>query len=163
MKIIYIFATLLTLVTASLAFVLPTSFEEQVQKADAVARINVVEIATLNFKEQETWTFTGIAKCQVVTDYSGELENAKFIYIPCEYTFDESPSPLEVDKEYIICLDLLNHGRVAHQVSYDAAYEISKGMLDDPRSDKENAKMALADFESYVRTQLNKKENKAPK
>ena len=162
MKTMRIIAIWHALVASSLAFVAPVPFGEQVQRADAVARIVVVQIAKLDFTDQEEWTFTGIAKCRVVTDYTGELKNADFVYIPCDYTFDESPSPLEVGKDYIICLDLLKHGRIAHPVSHDAAHEVSHGVLEDPQSDKADARLSLEDFEARLRAQLIKKAESGP-
>lgn len=151
----------LALVVSSLAFVAPVPFGDQVQRADAVARIVVVQIAKLDFTNQEDWTFTGMAKCRVVTDYTGAFKNADFIYIPCEYTFDESPSPLEAGMDYIICLKLLNRGGIAHPVSHDSAHQVSKGTLIDPVSGKADARLSIEDFEAHLRVELKKKAEQA--
>lgn len=157
MKAMRIIAIWFALAATSLSFVLPVPFEEKIQRADAVARIVVVEIAKLKFTDQEDWTFTGLAKCRVVTDYTGAFKNTDFVYIPCDYTFDESPSPLEAGMDYIVFLDLLNHGRIAHPVSHDAAYEVSNGMLADPVSDMNDTQVSLKDFEACLLAQLKKK------
>ena len=142
------------------AFVGPTAFKEQVQVADAVARIVVVQIAKLEYSEQEELTFTGMAKCRVVTDYTGSLAGADFVYIPCDYTFDESPSSLEVGLDYIICLEVMKRGHIGHPVSHDAAYKVSKGKLDDPGSDDSNAILSLENFEARLRELLKNKAKK---
>ena len=136
-------------------------FQEQIQRADAVARIVVVQIAKLDYTDQEDWTFTGMAKCRVVTDYTGSLVNTEFVYIPCDYTFDESPSPLEVGKDYIINLEVMKRGRIAHPVSHDAAHEVSKGKLIDPESNDSEVLLLLEDFEARLRAQLKKKAEQA--
>ena len=157
MKTLRIISLLVALSISASAFVAPTPFKEQVQVADAVARIVVVQIAKREYSEQEEWTFTGMAKCRIVTDYTGSFAGADFVYIPCDYTFDESPSPLEVGRDYIICLEVMKRGRIAHPVSHDAAHEVSKGKLDDPVSDDSNAMLSLEDFEARLRAQLKKK------
>jgi hypothetical protein len=74
-----------------------------------------------------------------------------------DYTFDESPSPLEVGRDYIVCLEVMKRGRIAHPVSHDAAHEVSKGKLNDPASDGSDALVSLEDFEARLRAQLKKK------
>ena len=161
MDALRIIATWFTLAATSFAFVAPVPFKEQIQSADSVARIVVVQIAKLEFTDQEEWTFTGLAKCRIVTDYTGAFEKADFVYIPCDYTFDESPSPLQVGKDYIVCLGLLKHGRIAHPVSHDSAHEVSHGMLDDPLSDNADARVPLEDFEARLRSLLKKNAEQA--
>lgn len=100
MRTIRIISLFLTLITYSQAFVAPLLFREQIERADAIARIVVVQIAKLDYMDQEEWTFKGMAKCRIVTDYTGVLKNADFVYIPCDYAYDESPSPLEVGRDY---------------------------------------------------------------
>ena len=161
MKTLRIISLLLTVVTSTHAFVAPMPFKEQIQRADAVARIVVVQIAKLDYTDQEDWTFTGMAKCRVVTDYTGALMNTDFIYIPCDYTFDESPSPLEIGRDYIINLELMKRGRIAHPVSHDAAHEVSKGKLIDPESDDSKVLLSLEAFEARLRPHLKKKAEQA--
>ena len=161
MKTIRIVSLLLIFVASTYAFVAPMAFQEQIQRADAVARIVVVQIAKLDYTDQEDWTFTGMAKCRVVTDYTGALVNTDFVYIPCDYTFDESPSPLEVGRDYIINLEVLKRGRIAHPVSHDAAHEVSKGKLIDPESNDSKVLLSLEDFEARLRAQLKKKAEQA--
>ena len=163
MKTLRIISLLAAFTISARAFVGPTPFKEQVQVADAVARIVVVQIAKLEYSEQEEWTFTGMAKCRIVTDYTGSFAGTDFVYIPCDYTFDESPSPLGVGRDHIICLEVMKRGRIAHPVSYDAAYEVSEGKLDDPVSDDTNAILSLEDFETRLRELLkNMAEKGAP-
>lgn len=157
MKTIRIISLFLTLTTYSQAFVAPMQFKEQIERADAIARIVVVQIAKLDYMDQEEWTFTGMAKCRIVTDYTGVLKNTDFVYIPCDYTFDESPSPLEVGRDYIVNLEVMKRGRIAHPVSHDAAHEVFKGKLIDPESDEPAAWLSLEDFEARLRAQLKKK------
>jgi len=161
MKTIRIVSLLLIFVASSHAFVAPMPFKEQIQRADAVARIVVVQIAKLDYTDQEDWTFTGMAKCRVVTDYTGALTNRDFIYIPCDYTFDESPSPLEVGRDYIVNLELLKSGRIAHPVSHDSAHAVSNRKLIDPESDDSKALLSVEDFEARLRAQLKKKAEQA--
>ena len=160
MKTLRIISLLAALTISARAFVGPTPFKEQVQVADAVARIVVVQIAKLEYSEKEEFTFTGMAKCRIVTDYTGSFAGTDFVYIPCDYTFDESPSPLVVGRDYIICLEVMKRGRIAHPVSYDAAYEVSKGKLDDPVSVDTNAILSLEDFEARLRELLKRKAEK---
>ena len=157
MKTLRIISLLVALTISAKAFVGPTSFKEQVQLADAVVRIVVVQIAKLEYSEQEKWTFTGMAKCRIVTDYTVSFAGTDFIYIPCDYTFDESPSPLQLGRDYIICLEVMKRGRIAHPVSHDAAHEVSKGKLDDPVSDDSDALLSIEDFEARLRVQLKQK------
>ena len=163
MKILRIISLFAALTISARAFVGPIPFKEQVQVADAVARIVVVQIAKLEYSEKEELTFTGMAKCRIVTDYTGSFAGTEFVYIPCDYTFDESPSSLVVGRDYIICLEVMKRGRIAHPVSYDAAYEVSEDKLDDPVSDDTNAILSLKDFEARLRELLkNKVEQVAP-
>ena len=157
MKTIHIIGLLFTFVTSTHAFVASVPFKEQIQRADAIARIVVVQIAKLDYTDQEDWTFTGMAKCRIVTDYTGALMNRDFIYIPCDYTFDDSPSPLEVGRDYIINLELLKSGRIAHPVSHDAAHVVSNRKLIDPESDDSKAMLSIENFEVRLRAQLQKK------
>jgi hypothetical protein len=161
MKTIQTIVLLLTFVTSTHAFVASVPFKEQIQRADAVARIVVVQIAKLEYADEEDWTFTGMAKCRVVTDYTGALMNKDFIYIPCDYTFDESPSPLEVGRDYIVNLELLKSGKIAHPVSWDAAHVVSNQKLIDPESDDSKVLLSLEDFEARVRALLKKKAEQA--
>jgi hypothetical protein len=161
MKTIQIIGLLLTFVTSTHAFVASVPFKEQIQRADAVARIVVVQIAKLDYTDQEDWTFTGMAKCRIVTDYTGALMNRDFIYIPCAYTFDESPSPLEVGRDYIVNLELLKNGRIAHPVSHDAAHVVSNRKLIDPESADSKSMLSVEDFEIRLRAQLKKKAEQA--
>ena len=157
MKTLRVISLLVALTISARAFVRPTSFKEQVQLADAVARIVVVQIAKLEYSAQEELTFTGMAKCRIVTDYTGSFAGTDFVYIPCDYTFDESPSPLEVGRDYIVCLEVMKLGRIAHPVSHDAAHEVSKGKLGDPASNDPDALLALEDFEARLRAELKKR------
>jgi hypothetical protein len=157
MKTIRIISLFLSLITFSHAFVAAMPFKQQIQRADAVARIVVVQIAKLDYTDQEKWTFMGMAKCRIVTDYTGALKNADFIYIPCDYTFDEIPSPVEVGRDYIVNLEVMKRGRIAHPVSHDAAHEVSNGKLIDPESDEADAWLSLEDFETRLRAHLKKK------
>jgi hypothetical protein len=161
MKTLRILSLLLTVVTSTHAFVAPMPLKEQIQHADAVVRIVVVQVAKLDFTDQEEWTFTGMAKCRVVTDYTGTFLNTDFIYIPCDYTFDESPSPLEVGRDYIVNLEVMKRGRIAHPVSHDAAHEVSEGKLMDTESDSPDAWLSLEDFEARLRAHLKKKAEQA--
>jgi len=95
-----------------------------------------------------------MAKCRIVTDYTGAFENSELIYIPCDYNFDESLSPLEVGKDYIVNLELMKRGRMAHPVSHDAAHEVSKRKLIDPESKDSEVWLSLEDFEARLRAQL---------
>lgn len=149
------------MITSASAFVGSVPFKEQIQRADAVARIVVVQIAKLDYATEEDWTFTGMAKCRIVTDYTGAFENSELIYIPCDYNFDESPSPLEVGKDYIVNLELMKRGRMAHPVSHDAAHEVSKRKLIDPESKDSEVWLSLEDFEARLRAQLKKKAEQA--
>ncbi len=134
MKPILIAGSLIALIASAHAFTVPTPFKNQIQQADTVARIVVVEILDLNFTEPESWCFEGMAKCRIVTDYTGLYPNSDFVYIPCRYNFDEDPSPLIAGQDYIVCLETMKHGGIAHPVSYDAVHEITGGKLLDPQS-----------------------------
>ena len=127
-----------------------TSLREQVQQSDVVARIVVVEIAKLKFASQEELTFTGVAKCRVVADYTGALANLDFIYIPCDYNFDESPSPLEVGSDYIACLALMKKGGVAHPVSHDSVHEIIQRTVENPESEAEDKDVTIQHFKDLL-------------
>lgn len=157
MKTIRIIGFFLTLITSARAFTAPTSFKEQIQLADAIARIVVVEIAKLEYSGKEEWTFTGLAKCRIVTDYTGSFVRTNFVYIPCNYTFDESPSPLEVAKDYIVSLEVMKHSRIAHPVSHDAAHEVSEGKLVDPESKDSELMVSVEGFEARLRERLKTK------
>jgi hypothetical protein len=157
MKILQTVGLFFTFVLSTHALVVATPFKEQIKRADAVARIVVVQIAKLEYANKEDGAFTGIAKCRVITDYTGALINMNFIYIPCDYTYDESPSPLEVGRDYIINLELLHSGSIAHPVSYDAAHEVSNRKLIDPESNAPEIFLTLEDFETRLRAYLQKK------
>jgi hypothetical protein len=161
MQILQTVGLFFTFVLSTHAFVVATPFKEQIKRADAVARIVVVQIAKLEYANQEDGAFTGIAKCRVITDYTGALINMNFIYIPCDYTYDESPSDLEVGRDYIINLELLHSGSIAHPVSYNAAHEVSKRKVIDPESNTPEISLTLEDFEARLRAYLQKKAEQA--
>lgn len=161
MKALHIIITWITLTTLSSAFTGKVSFKDQIQRADAVARIVVVEIAKFEYKNNEESPFTGLAKCRIVTDYTGSLDKVDYLYIPCDYSIDESPSDLYVGQDYIICLKLLNHGSIAHPVSHDAMHEIHNRKMIEPESDDPEVLFPLEEIETRVRGLLKKKAEQA--
>ena len=125
--------------------------DKQVAKADEVLRVVVIEIARIEYKDKEEWRFEGLAKCRVVTNYSGNRRNVDFIYIPCDYNFEESPSPLVVGQDCIISLEFLGNRPIAHPVSWDSVHEIRRGKVLDPESKAGESRIPMAKFEARIR------------
>src|SRR6478609_2124830 len=130
----FILISCLWVTQAALAFVEPMPLGTQVKKADAILRIVVVSYDLLKINEN-TKGFQAIAKCRVIEDYKGNYRLGQFIYIPCAYNFDEDPSPIDAEGDYVVFLDTLQSAPIGHPVAYNAVYPIENGRIDDPDAD----------------------------
>lgn len=154
MKTLLLFLAFLAFHTQLSAFAPATSLADQAKQADAVLRLVVVEISELDFEEHEDWMFTGIAKCRIVTTYKGKGRPFDFIYIPCNYTFDEDPSPMVLGEDCIVFLNILGDRPIGHPVSYDSVHSIQRGKLYDPEYGDGEEEIPLDEFEKRVKALL---------
>lgn len=154
MKSLFLLLAFLVFHTQLVAFAAPTSLTDQAKQADAVLRLVVVEISELDFEEHEEWIFTGIAKCRIVTTYKDKGRPFDFVYIPCNYNFDEDPSPMVLGDDCIVFLNLLSDRPIGHPVSYDSVHSIQRGKLYDPEYGDGEEGIPLAEFEKRVKALL---------
>ncbi|RYD48401.1 MAG: hypothetical protein EOP85_03625 [Verrucomicrobiaceae bacterium] len=113
-------------------FVAATPFPEKVAKADVIARGVVVKIIQLttditdsrgpSSEEVTDKGFSGpnaIALFRVTETLKGKLEpNQSVVFVPCGYSFDESPSELTDTKEYVLFLKDLTRNYYHPTTSY---------------------------------------------
>ena len=131
------------LLQTALGFAEPMPLANQVRQADAILRVVVVAYDILKINEN-SGGFQAIAKCRVIEDYKGDYKQGHFIYIPCAYNFDENPSPIDAEGDYVVFLDVLETAPIGHPVAYNAVYPIERGQMDDPEA--HGKELAVVDF-----------------
>lgn len=131
-KILLPVILMFTLLSAASAFVEPVPLAEQVKTADAILRIVVVSHDALKMNEGEEFSFQALAKCRVIEDYKGNYKGGEFIYIPCAYNFDESPSPIEMEGDYVVMLETMKVAALAHPVAWNAVHRVKIDKVANP-------------------------------
>ena len=134
-------------------FAVPTSLDDQATKADAVLRIVVVDVADLDYND-EISVFKQLAKCRIVTNYSNSVSKNDYIYIPCNYEYDEDPSPLMKGDDCIVFLELLKVSPIGHPVTWDATHLMQRGSIAAPTKGDDDARVSITVFEERLRKLL---------
>lgn len=104
------------------SMVAPIEFEEKCNRSDAIIRGVVLNIVTVAQKTKSSsghegslleGGFTGpssVAVIRVVKVLKGDSEKVgPIIFVPCGYSFDESPCELTQSKDYILFLKSMGH------------------------------------------------------
>jgi hypothetical protein len=113
-------------------FVEPVSLGKQVKQADAILRVVVVDYEVLKINKDEAHSFQAIAKCRIIEDYKGDYKGGKFILIPCSYNFDEDPSPIDSDGDYVVLLETMKMASLGHPVAWNAVHPVTIDKVEDP-------------------------------
>lgn len=149
--------TSIILTATSFGFAVPMSLADQVSKANAIMRLVVVEVVDLEYNDDNPM-FKQLAKCRIVSNYTDSKPKYDFIYVPCNYGFDEDPSPLMQGDDCIVFLELMEVSPVGHPISWNATHLIQRRKVIDPESKNDEAKILVEVFEKRIRKLLaNKK------
>ena len=106
------------------------TLDDKVTKSDAVLRIRAVDVSDFPLNEGQTFTYHGIAKCEILEVYKGtNLKVGSHLMIPCNYDFDDSPSGPQDQTEYIAFLDIWEYAHFAHPISAYGLHEIQDGQI----------------------------------
>ena len=171
-----ILATVIML-TPCYSFVAPIEFGEKCKRSDAVIRGVVVDIVTVAGQVKNSsgsdedilegdWTGPkSLAVIRVVSVMKGNSKKINtVIFVPCGYSFDESPCELTKSKDYILFLESMGHNYY-HPLGPFCMHRVQKEMVGmsgfdwegdfDPKN--KNAKtIALDEFTKRVKEGLNK-------
>ncbi|MBK1790690.1 hypothetical protein [Persicirhabdus sediminis] len=115
-----ILATLIML-SPCYAFVVPLKFAEKCERSDAIIRGVVLDIITVAGEVEDSsggkesilegaWTgphsIAVIRVVSVIKDDENQVDSV--IFVPCGYSYDESPCELTKSKDYILFLDSMS-------------------------------------------------------
>lgn len=150
----------IAIVGAAFGFVEPMPLGEQAHQADAILRVVVVSYDSLKLNEGEE-SFQALAKCRVIEDFRGDYRLGQFIYIPCAYNYDEDPSPIDAEGDYVVFLDTLEVAPIGHPLAFNAVYPINQGKITDPEND--DKEVPLSAFVERISKLLKNKAEQAGK
>lgn len=113
------------------AFVVSMTFEEKCIQAEAILHIKVEKVEQVDLTEGLAWQFHGLARCKVISSFKGDIDwKGKLIFIPCDYRFDESPSPIETENEYIVFLETMgNFSKFGHPIGPFCCHGVADGKV----------------------------------
>ncbi len=136
------------------AFVVPLSFETKCRDADAVLVISVEKVEQVSLTDEIDWQFKALARCKVESSFKGEADWAgSYIFIPCNYPFDESPCDIEEGKRYVVFLETMgNFSKFGHPLSALCCHEVVDGKTSTGYPNREL--VDLDGFEEKVRAVL---------
>lgn len=112
------------------------------KQADAILRVVVVDYEVLKINKDDENSFQAIAKCRVIEDYKGDYKGGKFILIPCSYNFDEDPSPIDPDGDYVVMLETMRMTSVGHPVAWNAVHPVTIDKVEDPEDSQKEIPLA---------------------
>ena len=119
----------LALASFSHALVAPLTFAQKCRNSDAILKITVEKIEKIELTEGMSWQFKALARCKVTASFKGDDNwEEQFVFIPCDYQFDESPCDIEPGKRYVVFLETMgNFSKFGHPLSASCCHEIVDG------------------------------------
>lgn len=178
MKLPAILLTSLLLCRFALGFFVPLSLDEKVLQADVIAKVTVRKVTRIMAEKpnegvdqkiqglyngplciatvelEEVWKNTGRKTAYSPTE-GRTLSLPKTIMVPCQYTFDESPSSLTEGKSYVVFLQAMG-ANLYHPLDPASTHRIKEGkvsdfgMNSDPTPDFGGRVIPVADFKKEV-------------
>lgn len=168
-------------VSLAFAFFVPKSLEDKVREADLIGRGRVLSITRILTEEMNGGSQAGdayqgplsIAAVRVLevwkrpqptsTSSGGSTEALQVIprtiMVPCDYTFDESPSSLTLGREYVLFLKDLG-ANLFHPVDAASTHRIkdervsSFGMDAEPAPTSGDDTLSVKEFKTAVLAEL---------